>query len=266
MQLIIILNKIRSTYMRKILFSLLAVSSSVSFATDYSQFQAFDNQISIGYGMKEDQTTKFNGGTNNIADSSMVNLEGERLLDNGIWIDLNANMTFNQGAANVYKNPVISNYGFNGKVGYAFQVADTHLLITPYGIAGINNNELSLVNLYNDNDSISQPGYAVANQYYATIGGGGRLEYRINDYILVYGDQNVAYNADQTGYTNGAQNVYSFTSTIGAKFNIVKDFQLGVRGFYTNYQPSASSSDGDGEALSQPQSSMGALVSVGLTY
>jgi hypothetical protein len=255
--------------MRKILLSLLAISSSASFATDYSQFQSFDNQISIGYGMKEDQTTKFNGGTNNISDSSMVNLEGERLLDNGIWIDLNANMTFNQGAADVYNNPVISNYGFNGKVGYAFQVADTHLLITPYGIAGINNNGVALLNVYNDAaQAISRPGYAVANQYFATVGGGGRLEYRINDYILVYGDQNVAYNADQTGYVNNvqAQNFYSFTSTIGAKFNIVKDFQLGVRGFYTNYQPDASSSDMAGQVLSQPQSSMGALVSVGLTY
>ncbi|MCX8513950.1 MAG: hypothetical protein RL017_932 [Pseudomonadota bacterium] len=255
--------------MRTLLLSLLVVSSSVSFAADYSQFQAFDNQISIGYGMKEDQVTNFNGGTNNISDSSMVNLEGERLLNNGIWIDLNANMTFNQGEANIANNPVINKYGFNGKVGYAFQVVDSHLLLTPYAIAGINNNGVAAINSYNDGEQIlSKSSNVVANQYYASGGAGGRIEYRINDSILVYADQDLVYNWDQVGYINGVQpqNLYSYTSTIGAKFNLVKDFQLGVKGFYTNYQPDASTSDGAGNALSQAQSSMGALVSVGLTY
>ncbi|MCX8513952.1 MAG: hypothetical protein ORN24_00105 [Burkholderiales bacterium] len=262
--------------MRKILFSLLALGSSASFATDYSQFQAFDNQISIGYGMKQDEATSPNLGVNGnqISDGSMVNLEGERLLNNGIWIDLNANMNFNQGEANVANNPVISNYGFNGKVGYAFQVADAHLLLVPYGIAGLNNSGLGVINIValdNDHTNFLEDASSVlANRYFVTTGAGGRIEYRINDYILVYGDQNMAYNWDQTKYNNGfqAQNTYSYTSTIGAKFNIVKDLQLGVRGFYTNYQPDASATSNSGGPfkLSQAQSSVGALVSVGLTY
>ncbi|MCX8513949.1 MAG: hypothetical protein ORN24_00090 [Burkholderiales bacterium] len=243
----------------KLLLLTLAISSSVSFAEDYSQFQAFDNQISIGYGMKEDQVTNNNNTVNNLSDSSMVNFEGERLLNNGIWIDLNANMTFNQGEANIANNPVISNYGFNGKVGYAFQVVNTHLLVTPYFIGGVNNNGLNI-------PTNNVPVNLTANEFFATAGGGGRIEYRINNSILVYADQNAAYNKNRTSNNEigSDDDFYSYTSTIGAKFNLVKDFQLGVKAFYTNYQPDAGVKQ-TGNYL-QAQSSSGALVSLGLTY
>ncbi|MCX8513951.1 MAG: hypothetical protein ORN24_00100 [Burkholderiales bacterium] len=251
--------------MHKFLLSLLVLNCSVSFATDYSQFQEFDNQISIGYGMQEDKITAYGGGDNNISDSSLLNFEGERLLDNGIWIDLNANMNFSQNAANITNNPIISNYGFNGKVGYAFVTADQHLLLIPYGIAGINNYGVPT----NNYSLLNQAGSIIANQFFLTTGVGGQIAYRINNSILIYADQNLAYNWDQTGYFSGIQqqNLYSFTSTLGVKFNLVQDLQLGIRGFYTNFQPNATAINPyDDDSLTQAQSSLGGLVSIGLTY
>lgn len=54
---------------------------------------------------------------------------------------------------------------------------------------------------------------------------------------------------------------------LGTKFSVVKDFQIGVKGVYENYQMDASSSNPAGtEAYPQPQSSVGGLVNVGLTH
>lgn len=258
--------------MRKILVSLLAVSGSSAFAWDYTQFQAFDNQVSIGYGITQNTTTGYGGGANYVSTSNNVNLEGERLLNNGVWVDLNANMTFGQGSTSTTNGfqaqPVTNNYGLNGKVGYAFPFLGQHLLVTPYATAGLNNN--GVAGTYGTGTQASGASQSTANQFYYTGGAGGRIEYRINRTIEVYADQNVAYNWDQTGYSNGMQpqNMYSYTSTLGAKFNIVKDFQLGVRGFYTGYQPDAGTTNpaGTGFAYPQAQSGLGGLVSIGLTY
>ena len=264
--------------MRKILVSLLAVSGSSAFAAaaDYSQFQAFDDQVSIGYGMQQTTSTAWGGGNNNITSSNNIYFNAERLLNDGIWIDLGANMSVGQSSSQLNANtpagvttttPAASNYGFNGKVGYAFPLLGQHLLLTPYALVGLNNNaiaETQYVSANNVSDNNGAPG----NQMYWTGGAGARLEYRINHVFLVYADQNALYNWDQTGYNNGLQpqNNIQFTSTLGAKFNIVKDFQLGVAGFYNNYQPQASSGNQTGYAYPQLQSSVGGLVTVGMTY
>lgn len=260
--------------MRKLLVSILAVGGSSAFAWDYTQFQAFDNQISIGYGLQQQTTTANGGGNNNNSTSNMVNLEGERLLNNGIWIDLNANMVFGQNSTTTsnagVQQPVQNNYGFNGKVGYAFPVAAQHLLITPYGTAGLNNNGIANANTAAPTTAggPSTSNSTVSNQFYYTGGVGGRIEYRINHAVLIFADQDATYNWDQTTYTNGipAQNFYGFTTTAGVKFNVVKDFQIGVKGFYQNDQMDASSGTNSGVAYSQPQTGFGGLVSVGLTY
>ncbi len=190
----------------------------------------------------------------------MVNLEAERLLNNGIWIDLNADMAFGAGPTNYGNSNGVSNYGLNGKVGYAFPLLNQHLQLTPYLLAGVNNNAQAA-----DNFAVAnQPSQFTANQLFYTGGVGGRLEYRINKIFLVYADQLVAYNWDQTGYNYGVmpQNNVQYTSTLGAKFNIVDNFQLGVKGFYTNYQQQASNS---GYTL-QGENGFGGLVTVGLTY
>jgi len=253
--------------MRKLLVSLLAVSGASAFAMSNNLFQEFDNQASIGFGMNQ-AVSSFGTGRrapgNIITQTNVLNLEAERLLNNGIWIDVNANMAFGAGPAgsSPYMNP--SDYGLNGKVGYAFTMAgNQHLQITPYGLAGLNNNASNGLLSVDSNPQI-------ANAFYYTLGAGGRVEYRINRAILLYADQLVAYNWDQSGPSFGImpQNNMLYTSTIGAKFNIVKNFQLGVKGYYNNYQPQASNGVPAiaGGTFSQPQNAFGGLVSVGLTY
>lgn len=263
--------------MKKLLVSLLAVSGSSAFAWDYSQFQAFDNQVSIGYGMQTQSTTALGGGNNNVSSSNIIQLEGERLLNNGIWINLDAQMVFGQGTTTTgngagsfpqTQQPVQNNYGFNGKVGYAFPLAGEHLLVTPYATAGLNNN--GIVGDYGNGATTRNPSTTTtANQFYYTGGIGARIEYRINHVVELYADQSAAYNWDQTGYVGGIQpqNMYAYTSTLGAKFNVVKDFQIGVKGFYQNYQMDSSSGNPTGAgAYPQPQTGVGGLVTVGLTY
>lgn len=251
--------------MRKLLVSLLAVSSTAAFAANNSLFQEFDNQVSIGYGMN--QTTSTYGtapGVNGnlISSGNMVTLDGERLFNDGIWVNVNANMAFGAGPTN---NPYINNtYGINGKVGYAFPLAGQHLQIIPYAMAGLNNTASTFFP-----EAGATASGVTANNFAYTGGVGGRIEYRINRTIELYADQNAAYNWDQSGPQFGIQpqNFLSYTSTLGAKFNLAKNFQLGVQGFYTGYDNQASNTCGGcfGYAA-QPSSSIGGLVSVGLTY
>ena len=253
--------------MKKILVSLLALSGSSAFAWDYTQFQAFDNQVSVGYGLQQQATSpqgnKSSG--NNTATSNLVQLEGERLLNNGIWINVDAQMVFGQGSTTLnnlaVQEPVQSNYGVNGKVGYAFPLANQHLLVTPYALLGLNNNGIS-------GDYPTTEAATTANQYYYSMGAGGRLEYRINNAIELYADQSAVYNWDQSTYGLGVppQNLSTFTSTLGAKFNVTKDFQIGAKGFYQFDYTEAGSTYADGTKYPQAQNGVGGLVTFGLTY
>ncbi|HLX54252.1 MAG TPA: autotransporter outer membrane beta-barrel domain-containing protein [Aquella sp.] len=253
--------------MRKLLISLLAVSSTASFAVaNNSEFQEFLNEANIGWGMNQTVSsfgTSPKAPGNLISTGNQLNLEAERLFNSGVWVDAVANMQFAAGPTAIpYNAP---SYGLNGKVGYAFPLANQHLLITPYGQVGMNNNSSTMVNELVV--TTSTPGIT-ANDYVWTAGVGGRIEYRINRWIDIYGDQNIVYNWDQTGMTLGImpQNFMSLTSMIGARFNLAPNFQLGVRGYYTNYQNLASNTILGVPAFAQNNSTIGALVTLGLTY
>ena len=259
--------------MRKLFISLLAASSTASFAVaNNSEFQEFDNQISIGYGMNSttSEGASAAGGTIYSSNGSMLNFEGERLFNNGVWVDVNANMQFGGGPTSVnLGDPYIApSYGINGKVGYAFPVLNQHLLLTPYGLVGINNNTNTAVT----EDLATGTPLNSANNFYYTGGIGGRLEYRINRAIELYADQNATYNWDQSQPQFGIapQNFAAYTSTLGAKFNLAPSFQLGVRGWYTAIQQAAGSNAAPeaigGGSIPQAVSGYGGLVSVGLTY
>jgi hypothetical protein len=276
------INFFGGIHMRKLLVSLLAVSSTATFAMgNNSEFQEFDNQISIGYGMN---STSANAGTvaagsgNAYSSSgSQLTLDGERLFNNGVWVNAVANMQFGGGPTSpgvgsgggtigtLSLTPYVApSYGLNAKVGYAFSLVNQHLLLTPYGLVGINNSQNSAVS-----DVLSATPLNSANSFYYTGGIGGRLEYRINRAIELYVDQNIVYNWDQSQPQFGLapQDFGSYTSTIGAKFNLAPSFQLGVRGFYTGYQPaSGSNAIPGGGALAQATSGYGGVVSLGLTY
>ncbi len=276
--------------MRKIIVGLLSLSSASVFAVNNSAFQEFDDEYNIGYGWS--QMTLQNGSANQtLQQNQYMTLEVERLFDMGVWLDVGANLVLSQnslgnqaqgtgnGQSGVAGQPGMPasqdpNFGgVNAKVGYAFPVLSQNLQVTPYALAGRNTNlamSAIVANGYNN----------VSTDYYYTGGVGGRIEYRINKYILVYGDQLISYNWDQSGPSAGVepQNVMNYVSTLGAKFNVVKNLQLGANAFYNNYQqmaaaPTPTSSNNGGTAsngqlttIYQPQSSFGGVITVGLTY
>lgn len=257
--------------MRKIILSLLSVVAVPAFAYNNSLFQEFDNQISVGYGIN--QNTSGYGTTTTImphswvfSTSNVLNLEVERLLNNGIWLDANANMSFGSGPVN--QNPIVgsnggtyqsSDYGLNVKGGYAFLIT-RDLQITPYAALGLNS--MAGVIQYVPSSLV------VANNFAYMAGFGGRIEYRVNRMIEIYADQLLAYNWDQSGPQAGIspQNTYQSTSSLGVKFNLAQNFQLGVKGYYTNYQPVDNNHVPPNGFMVQQQWATGGLVSLGLTY
>ena len=254
--------------MKKVLFSLLAVFTASGFTlTNNSAFQDFDNEANIGLGwsstnLKYGDGTALPNGWTNTQQSGLVDLEVEHLFSDRIWVDVNTNLNFEQG--NGQSNA--SNYGINGKVGYAFTF-NSHLQVTPYGIVGLNNDGFGGTNVGYSNivTTPSNQENATPNQMFITGGGGARIEYRIDNIILVYADQDAVYNSDQGAYGpyGGAQNNYQETSTIGAKFNIVDNFQLGVKGFYNSYQYQT---NGVSNNALQAMDGYGGLVTFGMTY
>ncbi len=237
----------------------------------YSSFQQFDKQFNLGYGMS--QGTLKNG-ANEISGvtQSSINLEIERLFNNGVWFLVDGNIVIstlnNQvngvGSGNSMFNQQPNLGGLNAKVGYAFAMVPDTLLLTPYALIGRNTN-LSASTVQNNNDA------NITNDFYYTGGLGGRLEYRINNMFDVYADELVAYNWDQSGPVGGIQpqNNMIFTSTLGAKFNLYKQLQLGVNGFYSIYQPMASlPTDSTGTSIYAPCNCgyYGGMVTIGLTY
>ena len=276
--------------MRKILVGLLGISGVSAFAVNNGAFQQFDDQYDIGYGMSQ-MTFQNGNGSQNIQQNQFITLDVERLFDVGVWMNVNADLVLSQnslgnssvgtgqGNSGIPNNPGMPasqdpNFGgVNAKVGYAFPILPEHLQLTPYAMVGRNTN-LSM-------SGIVSNGYAnVTQDYFYTGGIGGRIEYRINKYILVYGDQLASYNWDQSAPVGGIQpqNNMIWVSTLGAKFNIVKNLQLGIQGYYNNYQymsspPSPTPSNNGGSTSSgnlttiyQPQNSIGGVFTVGLTY
>lgn len=283
--------------MRKILFSFLALSATTVFASNNNSlvsdsaqsntvatsnnvnsnqaFQAFENEYNLGYGFS--QGSLINGAHNqsNYYAQSM-NLEVERLFNNGIWLDGNFNAVTNYNQGNLGngnggdgsgspfgQNPFM--FGFNLKTGYGFQLISQTLQIIPYVTFGRNANFANSTVVANDGASLTA-------DYFYTGGLGARLNYRINDTFMLYADQLYSYNWDNSGAVKNVQTAaygksyaatnYMFTSTIGAKFNIWENLQLGMNGFWQNYQPQSNISG----LIYTPENVFGIMGTIGLTY
>lgn len=238
-------------------------------------FQQFENEYNIGLGYSQgglingsQQTSSYN--------ENMFNLEVERLFDNGIWLDGNFNMVtgysqedlgpLNGGADSgsaFGQNPFM--YGFTLKAGYGFQLVTDTLQIIPYAMLGRTSNlATSTVNANGDQ--------SMASDYFYTGGLGTRLDYRVNSTIMLYADELYSYNWDNSGAIKNIQvpmygktyaaTNYEFTSTLGAKFNVWRSLQLGVNGFWTNYQPQSNISG----LMYTPDNIFGMMATIGLTY
>jgi hypothetical protein len=269
--------------MYKLLLAAFAFASPFVFADSYKPFQEFDNQYNAGYSITQYSLTN-GAGNQTLQQNQAISLDVERLFDIGVWFDVNANIVTatnslgnraigtGQGNSQVPASQVPNLGGVNAKVGYAFQVIHKDLLLTPFVLLGRNTNVATSTIIGNNFNNIT-------NDYFITGGVGGRAEYRIDKYILLYADQTIAYNWDQSGPIGGVmpQNNMLYTTTLGAKFNVVKNLQLGLNGFYNNFQnmatpPNTATSNGGNlpngttTSIYQVQSNMGMMITAGLTY
>lgn len=252
--------------MRKILVCVLAATGASSAIAANNLFQEFDNQFSIGYGIN--QTNLSNGaGPNARGINQYLNLEVERLFDNGIWGDIDATMVVNAqqnggnyGVSNT-TTQVPNLGGVNAKVGYALTMAAQSLQVIPYITVGRNTNLANSVIVSNNLSNIT-------NDYFITAGLGGRIEYRVQQWLELYADQAIVYNWDQSNPVSSiaAQNNMLYTTTLGAKFNIYKNLQLGTNAFYTNQQNLATAPSGPNGKAYSVTDGFGGLVTIGLTY
>ena len=267
-----------------ILFTSYVIADNV--LEQYSGFQAFQNEYNLGYEFT--QMTLINGAQQTAAvNQQSINLEVEHLFDMGIWADANLNMVTaysqptlgpnylngggGQGGNQAYavgQNPFM--YSFILKGGYAFSLLNDKLQLTPYGMICRNANWAA--------STIVANGYqpASSNDWFLTGGFGFRVAYRFGEKIMLYADQLYSYNWDQSGAIKYIQTQpvpdgygksyaatnYQFTTTIGAKYNVTKDFQVGLSGFWNNYQHQSNIAS----VVYIPQNTFGEMISVGLTY
>ena len=258
--------------MRKLLITLLATGSVSAFAVD-NGFQQFDNQYSVGYGVNQ-MSTGAASGSGELVGNEYINLEIEKLFNNNIWFDVNANLvtySTSYGAIGSNANAASANGlvsangnfgGINAKVGYAFPLLNNVLQVTPY-VQGGRSTNLSGYAVANT----ELTGSNVTNAFYYTTGIGARLEYRVLDNVSVYADQSASYNFDQTNYYPGynPQNTFQARSTIGVKYNVYKDLQIAAQGYYDGYNNGNSDAPAH-QTVQMPYANIGGLISVGLTY
>lgn len=252
------------------------LASQTDSSTVESQvFQKFDNQFYIGMGTSYGNLTNAYGQNSNYGTTS-INFGFERLFDIGLWLRFDGSMltgysNFNSTNPNALtgplgQNPSVGN--MDAKLGYAFMPLAEKLLVTPYLLFGRNTNLTS--NSLNNNQTTTagvQNLTNVTQDYFLTLGVGARLEYRLNQIVAVYFDQNALYNSDQStpnaNYASASN--YQLVSTLGAKFNVWQSLQLGIEGFYSYNQLSNGVTQ-----LQQyqfyPQNQVGGMATIGLTY
>lgn len=276
--------------MLKRLAILLLVSSSATsaFATNtpiaaesaslsqYHSFQEFDNQYYVGYGTGYGNLTNSYGQNSNYG-STFIGIGVEHLFDMGLWARVDGTLlsgysNFNSSNPNAETGPLGQDPSVGNldlKVGYAFNAIPDKFLVTPYILLGRNTNltSNSLNNNMSSSNNVNNLSANVTQDYFLTGGFGGRVEYRIDKYIELYADQNALYNSDNSqpnsSYTPASN--YQLTSTLGAKFNVWDELQLGVNGFYTYTQLSGAPSIAQQYQLYQ-QNQIGMMATVGLTY
>ncbi len=246
------------------------INNTNSNNSSYAAFQEFDKEFN--FAMIFNQVNLKNGQMDIAGISNQeYNIEIERLYNNGIWFNLNANLVTQslnnqingQGSGNqtvVNQYPALN--GMNLKLGNGILFNKQQILFTPYLQLGRNANLTASV-LSNNHDM------NITNDFYITIGGGARIEYQLNKYIEFYFDQAINYNFDQSSPLDGImpQNTMLYTSMIGSKFNVYKQLQLGVNLFYNNYQNMASlPQDSTGFGIYTPTFNYGGALSIGLTY
>ncbi|RTK99058.1 MAG: hypothetical protein EKK57_10440 [Proteobacteria bacterium] len=253
------------------------VEESATVALDNQAFQKFDDQFYLGWGATYGNLTNAYGENANYG-MTTIGFGVERLFDMGLWMRFDGTMmigysNFNSSNPNAItaplgQNPSIANLDM--KIGYAFPVVKDTLLVTPYGLVGRNTN-LSSNSLNNNmstgSDGTTTPTINTTEDYFLTGGIGGRIEYIPADWVELYFDQNALYSSDQSQPTStySSMSNFSFTSTLGAKFNVWQELQLGASAYYTRYALVNSATYAQQYQLN-PQNDIGFMATIGLTY
>ena len=227
-----------------------------------------DNSYSIGYGFASSTNSYGGGNLPNIGSGiSFINLEYTHLFDSNVWAKINGSLITSISQSNQPPGLVNSRtptyLGFPGaataNVGYAFAMPKIDLQLIPYANLGIVGN----INSYNirANPNLS---YILSHDLFLQYGIGGRAEYAINRNWEVYFDQLLALMNDRS--VMELRNFRS-TSTLGTKYNVYDNIQLGINGFYDIINPNSTIYNPDaGINYAAKQSTYGGLVTIGVTY
>ncbi len=249
-----------------------------------SNFTSFENEYNLGYQFT--QMTLINGAQNTVKfHPNSLNMEIEHLFDANIWLDANLNMvvsydqpylgsafngadTTTHQAAALGQDPFM--YSITMRGGYSFLPFNGNMQIIPYAMFGRNANWSASTAVANNYQSLA------SIDYFLTGGFGLRLGYKLLDNMLIYTDGLYSYNWDQSGAIKSIQTQnppvgygksyaatnYQFTTTIGARYQITKDVELGVSGFWNNYQHQSNIAG----VVYIPQNTFGEMISLGMTY
>lgn len=271
-------------HMKKISLMLLFTGIVVpSFATDLSEsalpanqaFQNFDNQFYVGTGYGYGFLQNGYNQTGNYG-AVTLGLGVERLFDIGIWARFDATLMSNyytySNNPNVMSSPAGNDPNLatmNLKVGYAFPLVQDELQIIPYGLVGRNTNLSANALNNNTSDSGGTKDLTVnsTQDYFLSSGLGGRLEWRLDNSIMLYADQNLVYSADMSHPNSdysSASNL-GFNTLLGAKFNVWKELQLGAQAQYSHYVLTNNPTQAQMFQMN-PTDVLGGMVTIGLTY
>ncbi len=239
-------------------------------------FQDFDNQYYIGYGLGYGNT-KNGYGQRAAYSTNSVGFGVEKLFDMGVWIAFDGVMVSdyvnhssnpNAQANPVGQDPMLA--ALDVKVGYAFPVLKDTLLLTPYGTFGRNTNISSTSlkdNMTPDGGGTNTITVNSTKDYFLASGVGGRLEYRVDSVFDFYFDQNFVYNIDMSNPNAqyAPMSNISLNSTLGAKFNVWRELQLGAQTFYS-YSALTHTLANSQQYDLVPENTVGGMITVGLTY
>lgn len=269
-----------------ILFQLLATAKT-KYNQKFKEFQKFDNRVSFGIMQGAGTLTVGNQFNNsNTFSYNSLSLEVEKLFDIGLWLDAtitNIN-TYVQDGVNMTplgSYPLLAT--FNGKLGYDFPILKNHFSLLPYLLIGKNANIASLTAVTN---GVSN-NIGITQDFFWTLGIGGRIEYIINKYLYIYLDQYVARNKDNSPALNvsvadnttvdkvDATNT-QYTTSLGLKVNLATDLQLGLGLYFskfTGYDQNAlrffnaySSTKGVGSPAGMTNTDYGLHMQIGWTF
>ena len=237
-------------------------TSNTSLHNYTNQYLAkFDNSYAIGYGLAS-ANNSYSSGSNSTINSSIqfINIDFSHIFDNNVYTSINGQLITKLTQSNTinstssYLAPTY--FGFPGSatanVGYAVMLQNTNAQVIPYLNAGI----VADINSYNALQTTSLS-YILSHDYFLQYGAGARLETAMTRDCQLYFDQLFAELDDQS--TLGLSGWRS-TSSLGTKYRVVDNFEIGVKGFYDIFQPNSS------QNYAANQTTYGAIFSIGMNY